>query len=279
MINSVYNPHPALRDFVENITITSFDFTEEKNISPIYKFVPTHTRFLCFYLQDQVSVKKQNTDFAIRERAMIIGPQTIPVILDLGKKHKDVVVCLKPCGMYRLLGIPLKEIVDKDYDARLVIGKEVETLTYQLIDAETDEMKNKVIQTYLLKKLEYLKPCLPFDIAMLELVKENGNLNMDYVASKSCISLRQFERQSLERIGLPPKVYARLIRFSHAYKLKEMFPKSSWISIAHICGYFDQMHFIRDFKFFAGFTPSSLKEEDIIHSVRFRTLEDCFIEF
>ena len=277
MINSVFNPHPALREFVENITVISFDFTAEKNISPIYKFVPTHTRFLCFYLEDRVFVKKKDTDFAVRERAMIIGPQTTSVTLDLGKKHKDVVVCLKPSGMYRLLGIPLKEIVDKDYDARMVIGKEVETLTCQLIDAETDKLKNKIIQTYLLKKLDYLKPSLPFDMAMLELLKESGNLNMDYVASQSCISLRQFERQSLERIGLPPKIYARLIRFSHAYKLKELYPKFSWLHIAHECGYYDQMHFIRDFKHFAGFTPSGLKEEDVRSSVRFRTLEDHFI--
>lgn len=205
MLNSVYNPHPTLSDFVENITITSFDFTAEKNISPIYKFVPTHTRFLCFYLQDQVSVKKQDTDFVVRERSIIIGPQTTPVILDLGKKHKDVVVFQNSSGMYRLLGIPLKELVDRDYDARMVIGKEVEILTGQLIGAETDELKNKIIQIYLLKKLQYLKPLLPFDRAMFELVKGGGNLNMDYVASQSCISLRQFQRQSLERLAYPLK--------------------------------------------------------------------------
>lgn len=277
MIHSVYHPHSALREFVDNITITSFDFTVEKDISPFYTFVPTHTRFLCFYLEDKVLVKKNDTDFQVRARSIIIGPQTTPVILDLGTKHKDVVVCLKPSGMYRLLGIPLNEIVDKDFDASLVMGAEVETLINQLSDSKTDDLKNHVIQKYLLKKMDYLKPALPFDLAMLELVKNTGNLSMDSLASQACLSLKQFERKSLERIGLLPKTYGRMIRFSHAYKLKELYPNRSWSSIAHQCGYFDQMHLIRDFKYFAGFNPSCIKATNVNGSVRFRTLEDVFL--
>lgn len=278
MINSVYKPHPALVNLVENVTITTIDFSTEKEISPIYRFVPTHTRFLCFYLEDKVSVKKPDTEFVIREHAMIIGPQTCPVILDLGQKHKDVIVCLKPSGMYRLLGFSLHEIVDRDFDARVIIGPEIETITERLVEAKTDDLKNAIIQDYLLKKLSCLKPELPFDSAMLQLVSQRGNLTMEYVASQSCLSLRQFERRSLERLGLPAKVYARLIRFSRAYKLKELFPHAPWLHIAHTCGYFDQMHFIRDFKFFAGFTPGNLKEGEVKNSVRFRTLEDAFLK-
>lgn len=277
MIHSVYLPHPALREFVDNITVTTFDFTVEKDISPIYRFVPTHTRFLCFYLEDKVLVKKHGEDFKLKPRSMIIGPQTTPVTLDLGSRHKDVVVCLKPSGMYRLLGIPLHTIVDKDYDARLVLGFEVDVVIDQLSNAKTDDLKNQIIQKYLISKLDSLKAALPFDMAMLELVRNTGNLRIESVATHACLSLKQFERESLKRIGIPPKFYSRMIRFSHAYKLKELNPNMSWSSITYQCGYFDQMHLIRDFKFFAGSTPGCLTEKEIINSVRFRTLEDVFM--
>lgn len=60
---------------------------------------------------------------------------------------------------------------------------------------------------------------------------------------------------------MPPKFFARLIRFSKAYRMRENFGQLSWTTIAHECGYFDQMHFIRDFKEFAGVAPGILERE------------------
>lgn len=277
MFYTYYAPHPALLEFIDSIFVLNVSFTPGVGLSPIYPFVPTHNRFLCFYLDDQVKVKKQTGDFVVRARSIIIGPQLTPVTLDLGQNHQAVVVNLKPAGMYRLLGIPMAELVDCDFDARLVIGKEIEELLDRLQEAQTSQERNAITQRYLLWKLDQLKPALPFDLAMLQLVHASGNLPIEYVASQACLSVRQFERKSYERLGLPPKIFGRMIRFSHAYKYKENSPHTSWTAIAYRCGYFDQMHFIRDFKFFTGLTPGMLKEADIEKSIRFRIMEDLFI--
>lgn len=274
-----FQPHPALQQYIESICILHIDFKANSTLSPFYTFVPSHTRFLCFYLHDQLKVKKQDGDFDTRARSIIIGPQLTPVTLDLGQNHHTIIVSLKPCSMYRLLGVPLEEIVERDFDARLVMGREIDDLLDRLMEAKSDGEKNNITQDYLLGKLHQLKPALPFDKVMAQLVCAGGNLSVDTVASRSCMSIRQFERKCRERIGLSPKLYARMIRFSHAYKFKESSPQTSWNAIARHCGYFDQMHFIRDFKSFAGFTPKMLKEEDVKRSVRFRTLEDLSISF
>lgn len=272
MYHTFYEPHPALQEYISGIFVLDIDFTLPGSLSPIYTFVPSHTRFICFYLHDQVKVRKQNGEFIARERAIIIGPQLTPVTLDLGKKHQTVIVVLKPCSMYRLLGVPLEEIVDRDFDARLILGREIDEVLERLMEAGTDQDKNEVVQNYFLCKLSGLKPALPFDRAMLQQVNAMGSLSMDYLASQSCLSVRQFERKSLERIGLPPKLFARMVRFTNAYKFKEDFPHITWNEIAYRFGYFDQMHFIRDFKYFAGFIPHLLKKEDLATSVRFQTL-------
>lgn len=44
---------------------------------------------------------------------------------------------------------------------------------------------------------------------------------MEYVASQSYLFSRQFERKCRDRVSVPPKVFARIIRFSDAYKYKE----------------------------------------------------------
>lgn len=275
-----FAPHPALLEFINSVFVFDIDFRAGTELSPIYPFVPSPNRFLCFFLHDQVKMSKgPGQEFIQRARSIIIGPQLTPVTLDLGQQHQALVVCLKPAGMYRLLGIPMAELVDCDYDARLVMGREIDELVERLQEARGPAARNDITQHYLLGKLPQLKPSLPFDLAMLHQVQASGNLPIERVAARACLSVRQFERKSYERLGLSPKVYSRMIRFSHAYKYKESTPATSWTEIAHRCGYFDQMHFIRDFKFFAGFTPSMLKEEEIKKSMLFRTMEDLSISF
>ncbi|MEI9913205.1 MAG: helix-turn-helix domain-containing protein [Bacteroidota bacterium] len=146
----------------------------------------------------------------------------------------------------------MAEMIDGSYDAMDVFGKEMQDVNEQLQEAASFDEINIVITAFLLRQVKRLKRDCLFDIAMLELLRSNGNVPIEQIASLACLSLRQFERVSKERIGLPPKLFARLARFSKAYRMRENFSEISWTSIAHECGYFDQMHFIRDFKEFAG---------------------------
>lgn len=272
MFTKYYSPHPALEEYVEIICIIGHEFKPGDVLTPFYTFVPSHTRYLCFYLEDPVKVKKNEGEFTERARSIIIGPQLKPVTLDLGKKHSCVIVILKPCGLFRLLGIPLKDIVDCDFDARQIIGSEIHELTERLIEAVDSDERNRIIQEFLLSKVRKLKPAHHFDKAMWYLVKKSGNVSMDFLASQSCLCTRQMERQSLERIGFSPKFFARMIRFSEAYKYKERNPDVSWTKISHRFEYYDQMHLIRDFRSFTGTVPGSIKEDEMLQSVKFSAL-------
>ena len=267
-----FNPYPQLAEFVESIVLIKIDFNLSNSPSPIYTFLPNHIQFLCFSLEDPVKVKKYDGDFESRSEAIMIGQHLKPVTLDLGRKHTNISVGLKPAGMYRLLGIPLEQIGELDLDARMLLGNEIEILVDMLLEAKTDDKINEIVQSFFLKKLQNLKPMLPFDKAMLVLSASNGNLTMDEVASLSCLSVRQFERLSLQRIGHSPKLYSKLIRFSKAFKYKECNPKISWSELAYRFGYFDHMHFIRDFKSFADFNPGNFKEDVINKSAQFHKL-------
>ncbi len=273
MVTVYFDPHPALAELVETICVMEHEFKLGDLLSPIYSFVPAHTRFLCFYLEDPIKGKKGTGVFEQRARSMIIGPQTIPVTLDVGKKYSNVVVMFKPCGLYRLLSIPLHEILDQDFDGYLMLGKEINLVVERLMNSHLAADRNTIVQDYLLQKLIRTKPAMPIDRAMDQLVGAKGNTPMDLLASKAYLSVRQFERQSLERIGTSPKLFARIVRFSESYKYKQRNSATTWTEIAHRYGYYDQMHLIRDFRHFAGANPSTMGEEEILHSVRYNSLE------
>lgn len=126
-----------------------------------------------------------------------------------------------------------------------------------------------IVETFLLKHSNTLKQALPIDQVLSLLIKERGLIKIDQLASHSCLSTRQFERVFQQRIGLPPKHFSRIVRFAQAWIMKEQHPGISWIKIAYECGYFDQMHLIRDFHEFAGVNPSAIESELLASPVKF----------
>lgn len=265
-----YTPHVLLQEFINCIMIVHAEV--DKTASPVIApYPPAPQNSLFFYINDPISVQMGGGgEFILQPRSVVVGPQLTRVTLDVNRSHKAVRVGFHPGGLYRLLGIPMAEMIDHSYDAADVFGNEMQEINEQLQEAENFDRIHSVIEKFLLQKIAGLKRALPFDMAMLELMRLNGNTPIEHIASIACLSLRQFERVSKERIGLPPKLFARLIRFSKAYRMRENFAAMSWTHIAHDCGYFDQMHFIRDFKEFAGVTPGII-EKELLHSpIRFQ---------
>jgi len=256
-----YIPHIQLQEFVNCIMV--IHATVDSAASPVIcPYPPTPQNSLFFYINDPIKVKKEGSkDFVLQPRSVLVGPQVTRVSLDINRNHKAVRVGFHPGGLHRLLGLSMTEMIDGSYDAVDFFGNEMQDVNNRLQEARSfDEIKN-VIENFLLQKANRLKKSLPFDKAILELVRSNGNMSIETIASMACISVRQFERISKERIGFSPKLFARLVRFSKAYRLRENNPLTSWTSIAYECGYFDQMHFIRDFKQFAGVTPGIIEKE------------------
>lgn len=265
----VYKPHPVLQDLVNCISIYEVDFTQTQAPANIYRFVPAYQRYIIFYLEDPIKVLKPgNEEYITKPVCVTIGPQDQAVTLDMGSRHLALCIAFQPSGLHRLLRIPMSEIYEQDFDTRLLLGSEIEEITERLKEADNWDHMISIVEFYLLKKISKIKPLLPVDLAMAALVNNSGKVSMEELASLACLSLRQLERRCTERLGMPPKQYARLIRFCKAYQLKELFPQKTWTEIAYQSGYYDQMHFIRDFKKFAGVTPSFIHEEVLKNSIR-----------
>jgi transcriptional regulator GlxA family with amidase domain len=79
-------------------------------------------------------------------------------------------------------------------------------------------------------------------------------VDVNALAGKCFLSRRQFERNFKACSGFSPKLYTRIIRFQAAAKEYGM-QYQSLTDIAYRCGYYDQSHFIHDFKEFSGFHP------------------------
>ena len=270
MFQQFYEPHPALKGFVNNIMIHEVKVKTTEN-SHSFFIPPLPEQCLIFYIRDRsdsedMSAKKKET----LSPSVIIGPNVNRHHITPGRDHLVMNIGFQPGGLYRFLGIPMSELLCKDaFDGQELLGNEMNEVIEQLREADSFYKMKMIAEDFLLKHVHKLKQTLPIDRVLSLIIKEGGLIKIDQLASHACLSTRQFERVFQQRIGLPPKYFSRLVRFSQAFFIKEQQPDISWIKIAHECGYFDQMHLIRDFQEFAGVNPSHIESEFLKSPVKF----------
>jgi AraC-like DNA-binding protein len=82
-----------------------------------------------------------------------------------------------------------------------------------------------------------------------------GLLRIDELAAEAGLSHRQFDRLFRTHVGFGPKTFARIVRFQRALALLRTDPGCTLASVGATCGYYDQSHFVREFRAFAGVPP------------------------
>ncbi|PIQ48861.1 MAG: hypothetical protein COW03_08100 [Cytophagales bacterium CG12_big_fil_rev_8_21_14_0_65_40_12] len=88
------------------------------------------------------------------------------------------------------------------------------------------------------------------------ILKKEGLINIKELTSTLNCSERQLERVFKSAIGLSPKFYSRIIRMGKTFELMKE-GNNSWSDLVYESGFYDQPHFIKNFKEFTGEDPSA----------------------
>ena len=190
-------------------------------------------------------------------RVTVVGPQTHsrPGLSVFGQID-NFTIHFQPSGFNRLFGIPMTGLTDAAYDAHAVIGAEVPSLEHELRETPDFAGRIQLIEDRLIRMLGRHGAPDPVALAANSLFAGSGNQRVSEMASDCGLSPRQFERRFLAQVGVPPKLYGRIIRFNAAVDQKLRRPAHAWSRIANDQDYFDQMHLVHDFRAFTGESPS-----------------------
>jgi len=190
-------------------------------------------------------------------RVTAVGPQSCSRAgLSVFGRIDNFTIHFQPSGFTLLFGVPMTELTDAAYDAHAVIGPEVSTLEHELGDTPGFAERIQLIEKRLIPLARGRSHPDAVAIAANRLFASHGIQRVSAMATASGLSTRQFERRFLAQVGVPPKLYARIIRFNAVLDHKLQFPSRSWSRIANDHDYYDQMHFVHDCRAFTGEPPS-----------------------
>jgi AraC-like DNA-binding protein len=163
-------------------------------------------------------------------------------------------IVFQPSGFYLLTGMHAFETRNQYLHAPDVFNGPFDEVNDRLYCAKSyDDML--AIADNFVSRLRTKKTATPFDQVANCLLTNNGNTSLDWLASQSSLSIKQFERNFKMRTGVTPKTFMRIRRFDNAFRMKNQFPDLDWLSVAINCGYYDYQHLVKDYLDFTSLTP------------------------
>ena len=192
-------------------------------------------------------------------RAWVSGLQTACLEIESPTAAQLIAASLRPAHAGPLLGVAGGELADRVVALDEVIAREAEVLAARLEESPSVAGRFLLFEDFLRNRVcgSRRGPHPTVSRAVSRLLAAGGQVPIRAVTEEIGCSPRYLELRVLEETGLSPKGLARLIRFSRAVEQARAAEAVDWGRIAHSCGYFDQSHFNRDFRRFAGVSPTA----------------------
>jgi AraC-like DNA-binding protein len=184
-------------------------------------------------------------EWQAQPQSFLVGQITAPLLLRATAGSHIVGVRLRPGGAAQLLGVPAQELTGRTVPLDELGLKQL---------AEMRDTGD--IERALLRRQQREDPLTNEAARLL-----SGSLGVAAAAGRLGVSSRQLERRFRARVGISPKLFARICRFQRVFPAIER-EGAGWVDAAAGCGYYDQAHLVRDFREFAGEPPAALLAGD-----------------
>jgi AraC-like DNA-binding protein len=136
-----------------------------------------------------------------------------------------------------------------------------EELRARLEAASGDAARCRVVESWLLERRYAVHPCFATTRRALDLLNRSAyNLTVTELCERLGLSNRYLISQFREVVGLPPKTLFRIERFHAVVNSLKGRYEADWAAVAGRFGFADQPHLIREFRHFAGVTPTRFLE-------------------
>ncbi len=233
-----YHPHPALAPYVA-----------------CYWSITSPTPLINRVLPDGC------TDIIVSDTVEVVGTMRQAILVPVHSQSITVGIRFKPGGGAAFFRLPLHELTDNTLGLSSLWGRCADQLAEQVAQALTASAKINRLEAFLLRRLDLLPSFNPTLQSAIAAVRQaHGDITVTTLRTNLFLSERQLERCFLQYTGLTPRQFARLTRFRQVVSLLQQ-STLPLTDVAYRAGYYDQAHFIHDFKALAGLTPRDYRRE------------------
>jgi len=261
LISKIHIPSYPLNQFIDHF----FYYTGFNPEHSVDRFLPDGEVQIVFDLTDYPKFIYNNEtlkEIQSCQNVWFSGFRTEPITIPSGKESEMLVVQFKKGKAFPFVSEPMYQLTNLVVDAELVLNSEIISIRERLLELKAPEDKFLLLEKSLLNcYLNQLEDNPFLEFAISKILASPNQISIKEISEKVGYSQKHIIKIFKENVGVAPMRFLKIIRFQYAIQQIEKQHMVNWSSIAYDCGFYDQSHFIADFKLFSGFTPTEYQNQ------------------
>jgi AraC-type DNA-binding domain-containing proteins len=256
-------PHPRLKNYIEKMWL--FESSGKMPAEDLKLVVPNGNIKLTLSYQNGVVAEIGGKTFGSKEHDITLtGFVDVPVILDVEEdiNTETIGIEFNPLGAYRFFHFTLSEIQNQIYSFNDLIGITGKNLIEKINNTEFVWQKIALLQQFLIDQLSFNLEDQIFDFCIDKITTSKGKITIKELEKKTGYSSRWLNMKFNEKLGVSPKNLCSIIRFRQYYEAFINGNEKSFLKNDFYEFYYDQSHFIKDFKRFTGLPPARFEKQE-----------------
>ena len=249
----IIEPTGILKKYIKNYYIV--EINNSMNYMPCERVFPHGNVTLVFHYGSPSKFKEKNSSEYIESNLVICGQQTSYYDLSLSGETGMIFIVFKPHGVKPFFNFPITELLDKNLSMQDLIKNEAIELEDKLLYSKNNKQRIIHLENFLMERLVLHKDFNRVQHAIKIIENYRGQIKTQTLAQEVCLGIKQFERVFSNHIGLNPKKFISIVKFQNVIQMKKKYNNVSLYQLAFDNGYYDQSHFIHDFKNMTGLAP------------------------
>ena len=203
----------------------------------------------------------QERHFTVFRDGFVAGLDERPTLTEHSGTQAGIQLNLHPLGARRVFGIPLSELRAQCVPFSELVPAE-RYLSEELSALESWDARFDRVERFVCARLRAAPESDPAVRWALErLAAVSGQVRLEQLVRELGYSHKHVIARFHDQVGVPPKLWARLLRFERLRNELRRDNRRSWAELAVSCGYYDQAHLARDVRRFTGAAPSALRAQ------------------
>lgn len=247
-------PCEELKPFLQSFWIVKFK--RLASLLPL-KIVPDGNSGFIINFSSEFTLKIKNNTTICKDKYIYFPPTKDTAFVKAKKDICIIGVRFNTAGAYKFFDNDISSFSENVYILKNNSNWQLDNLYIKLLKINKLEDRISIIETFLLNKLKKSKKeNAPWIFEFINEIKKNkGNIQIEDLYKKFSLNPRNIQRRFKKEVGLAPKTYARIIRVQDTKRTLSSLVIKSLTSLSYEKGFFDQAHFIKDFKQFLKETP------------------------
>ncbi len=246
-----YFPTERLRSYIQYFVIS------ENEAESVYKVFPSPGLVIGFQYKGRLAVVTNGGEQSLSS-AGVTGISDAYKVFRNSAGTGTVLVYFTETGFTHFSSHPANELFNLSTGLDVLFERDqIEAVEEKLSFANDDKQRIRVVEQFLLSQLKNIEADKLILEAVRRIYQSNGTIRIKELIEQLFISQSPFEKRFRKVVGTTPKKFASIVRFHTV--LNNLDNSKSLTEICYEYQFFDQAHFIKDFKHYTGDTPEQFK--------------------